>query len=145
VKPNATTLTAQVGAPIERVYAALTDPAAMARWLPAASAVEATEPGPVHRGGRMRVSFGARQALLEIVDHKPPYTFGWVEREGRPGAKTFFRLDWNGGSTAITVRDVWEPLSAAAWVKSKVSAKRDPKRTLDSMVQGLRAVLSRGA
>ena len=143
VQPHATTLTAQVAAPIERVFAALTDPAAMSRWLPAASAVQAADEGGVRRGGKMRVAYGARQALLEIVDHKPPYTFGWVEREGRPGAKTFFRLDWNGGTTAVTVRDIWEPQSAGAWFKSKIGNKRDAKRTLDGIVQGLRAVVTK--
>lgn len=131
---------AQVSAPIERVFEILTSPASMARWLPGANAVEAS--GPLRRGGQVHVSFGERRVVLEVVDHKAPYTFGWVEREGRRGVKTFFRLDWAGGSTAVTVRDVWQPPSFKAWLRGKVGSKRKPDLQVERILTGLRAVLA---
>ena len=136
----AATKATQLSAPIERVFQVLTDPARMARWLPDAAAVEAN--GPLKRGGQVRVRYGERNVLLEIVDHKAPYTFGWVEREGRRGVKKFFRLDWAGGSTAVTVRDIWEPPSLKAWVKAKLTGKRRPDAQADRILQGLKMAVA---
>jgi hypothetical protein len=93
------------------------------------------------RGQQVRVRYGERNVLLEVVGHKAPYTFGWIEREGRRGVKTFFRLDWAGGSTAVTVRDIWQPPSLKAWFKAKMTGKRRPAAQAERILQGLRAVV----
>lgn len=134
------TRVAQLAAPIERVFEVLTDPARMARWLPGAASVQAN--GPLKRGGQVRVRYGERNVLLEIVDHKAPYTFGWIEREGRRGVKTFFRLDWAGGSTAVTVRDVWQPPTFKAWVRGKFSGKRKPEVQVERILHGLKMAVA---
>ena len=140
MRPLSATRITQVAAPIERVFHTLTDPTSIARWLPGASEVKAN--GPLKRGGQLRVLYGERQVVFEIVDHKAPYTFGWVEREGRRGVKTFFRLDWAGGSTALTVRDVWEPPSVAAWFRGVLTGKRKPEAQIEKIVQGLRVAVA---
>ena len=136
----AATKVTSLAAPIERVFEVLTDPALMARWLPDAASVQAS--GPLKRGQQVRVRYGERDVLLEIVDHKAPYTFGWIEREGRRGVKTFFRLDWAGGSTAVTVRDIWEPPSIKAWIKAKFTGKRRPTAQAERILQGLKLALA---
>jgi uncharacterized protein YndB with AHSA1/START domain len=140
MRPIAATKVTSLAAPIERVFEVLTDPTLMARWLPDAASVQAT--GPLKRGQQVRVRYGERDVLLEIVDHKAPYTFGWVEREGRRGVKTFFRLDWAGGSTAVTVRDIWEPPSVGAWIKAKFTGKRRPTAQAERILQGLKMAVA---
>jgi uncharacterized protein YndB with AHSA1/START domain len=136
------TLITQVGAPIERVFAVLTDPARMPEWLPMCESVEAH--GPVRRGARWRVHFADRRVTeFEIVDYNAPTTFGWVEHGGREGAKTFFRLDFNGGVTAITIKDVWQPKSILAWFKARLFPKRNTARQLDRAVQSLRLAVTK--
>jgi uncharacterized protein YndB with AHSA1/START domain len=140
MRPIAATKVTSLAAPIERVFEVLTDPTRMARWLPDVAAVEAS--GPLKRGAQARVRYGERTIVLEIVDHKAPYTFGWIEREGRRGVKTFFRLDWAGGSTAVTVRDIWTPPSLKAWFKAKLTGKRRPDAQAERILQGLRVVVA---
>src|SRR5260370_38841748 len=111
------TLIDHVRAPIDRVFALLSDPARMPEWLPGGSAVEAE--GPLKHGARFKVRFGARLTEVEIVDFAPPKTFGWVERRQRMGSKTFFRLDFVGGSTTVTVRDEWAPHCLSAWAQGR--------------------------
>lgn len=138
MKPVTETLIQTVPAPIEKVFAALTDPARIPRWLPACTAAQAS--GPLKRGGLLRVRFGAeRDVTLEIIDYKAPYTFGWVERDGRHGAKTFFRLDVANGATAVTVREQWQAPGWLAWVRAKFADKRRSGMHLDRALEGLRA------
>lgn len=136
------TLVAQVGAPIERVFSVLTDPSRMPEWLPMCESAEAD--GPVRRGAKVRVQFADRRhSVFEVVDFQAPSTFGWVEHGGREGAKTFFRLDFNGGATAITMKDVWQPPSFLAWVKARLFPKRNTARQMDRAVQSLRLAVTK--
>jgi uncharacterized protein YndB with AHSA1/START domain len=138
--PVTYTLIDRVRAPIDRVFALLSDPARMPEWLPGCSAVEAE--GRLKYGARFKVRFGTRLTELEIVDFAPPNTFGWVERRQRMGSKTFFRLDFVGGSTSVTVRDEWAPHSLSAWVQGRLLPKRDVPRHLKSILQNLQRLLS---
>lgn len=140
MRPVSATRVTQLSAPIEKVFALLTDPRAISQWLPGADDVAAT--GPLNRGDQINVRFGNRLVVLEVVDCKAPYTFGWVEREGRRGVKTFFRLDWAGGSTAVTVRDVWEPPSVGAWLHGTIGGKRRPDLQIERIMTGLRVALA---
>src|SRR5213594_3334707 len=111
-------LVSHIGAPIEKVFALLSDPARIPEWLPSAKAAALT--GPMRKGARVKVRFGeTRETEFEIVDFSAPNTLGWAERGGRKGYKTFFRLDFAGGATAITIKSVWTPASMGAWMKGK--------------------------
>jgi uncharacterized protein YndB with AHSA1/START domain len=136
------TLVTQVGAPIERVFAVLTDPARFPDWLPMCESVEAD--GPIKRGARLHVHFADhRRTVFEIVDYHEPTTFGWIEHGGRAGAKTFFLLDFHGGATALTVRDMWRPPTFLAWLKAQLFPKRNTKRQMDRAVQSLRLAVTK--
>jgi uncharacterized protein YndB with AHSA1/START domain len=136
------TLITQVGAPIDRVFAVLTDPVRIPEWLPMCESVEAD--GPVRRGARLRVRFADhRETEFEIVDYQAPATFGWIEHGGREGAKTFFRLDFAGGATALTVKDVWKPPTLLSWLRARLFPKRNTARQLDRAVQSLRLAVTR--
>jgi uncharacterized protein YndB with AHSA1/START domain len=136
------TMIAQVGAPIERVFAVLTDPARMTEWLPMCESIELD--GPMRRGARLKVRFSdSRFTVFEVVDYQAPSTFGWVEHGGREGAKTFFRLDFAGGATAITIKDIWRPPSFVAYLKAKLFPKRNTKRQMDRAIQSLRLAVTK--
>lgn len=136
------TLITQVGAPIERVFAVLTDPARIPEWLPMCESVEIE--GPIKRGSRLRVYFADRRlTVFEVVDFQAPSTFGWIEHGGREGAKTFFRLDFAGGATALTIKDVWRPPTFFAWLKAQLFPKRNTARQMDRAVQSLRLAVTR--
>jgi len=135
------TISSTIPAPIDRVFAVLTDPFRMAQWLPAARAVEAA--GPLKQGSRFRVLFDTRDTELEVVDFNAPTVFGWVERIGRRHWQTFFRLEFAGGSTRLTVQQIWTPPSLLAWLRVRLSPRRNVPARLDMMVQNLRTTLAR--
>lgn len=136
------TLITQVGAPMERVFSVLTDPARIPDWLPMCESVELE--GPIRVGARLKVHFADhRLTVFEIVDYQVPSTFGWIEHGGRAGAKTFFRLDFHGGATALTVRDVWRPPTVVSWLKAQLFPKRNTKRQMDRAVQSLRLAVTK--
>ena len=142
MKPIEHTLVTQVGAPIERVFAVLTDPERIPTWLPMCESIETD--GPMRRGSKLRVRFADhRLTTFDIVDFQPPRTFGWIERGGREGAKTFFRLDFAGGATALTVKDVWTPPSFMSWFRARFFPKRNTKRQMDRAVQSLRLAVTK--
>src|SRR5438309_6682019 len=78
MRPVSHTLINSIRAPIDRVFALLTDPGRIAQWLPGCDGVQSA--GPLRKGARFTARFGARQTEFEIVDFTPPSTFGWVER-----------------------------------------------------------------
>ena len=133
------TLIDHVRAPIDRVFTLLTDPGRMPEWLPGCSGVE-TE-APLKKGARFKPRFGTRLTEFEVVDFAPPNTFGWVERGQRRGSKTFFRLDVVGGSTTVTLRDVWTPHSFGAWLRAQLLPKRNVRRQMKAMLQNLQRLL----
>lgn len=139
MRPISHTLIDSIHAPIAEVFALLTDPERMADWLPACNGTS-TE-GPLQKGARLTVRFGARHTEFEIVDFMPPRTFGWVERGQRRGTKTFFRLDATGPSTAVTIRNVWTPPSVPAWLRGRFLPKRNVPSHLRQTLEGLRSKL----
>ena len=54
----------------------------------------------------------------------------------------FFRLDFVGGSTSLTVRDEWTPHSLGAWVQGRLLPKREVQRHLKAILQNLQRLLS---
>jgi len=122
MRPVTRTIVRSIHAPVGDVFALLTDPSRMQDWLPGCDGAQSD--GPLRRGASLVVRFGKRATSFEIVDFTHSATFGWVERGQRQGWKTFFRLDPVGGSTAVTVRDVWVPRSFGAWVRGAFFDKR---------------------
>jgi uncharacterized protein YndB with AHSA1/START domain len=139
MSPVAYTLINSVRAPTDTVFAALSDPVRMPAWLPGCTDVQSG--GPFQKGARFTVHFGARQTEFEIVDFARPSALGWVERGGRKGWKTFFRLDAVGGATTITIRAVWIPHSFLAWLRGRFMEKRKGLRQLEEILRNLRSVL----
>ena len=142
MRPVTFTHTTTVPARPEQVFDAITDPLRMALWLPSARAVEAPE-GPLRVGSRIRVVYDARDTEIEVVDLNPPKVFGWAERVGRRQWRTFFRLEFAGSSTKLTVTQVWNPPSLLAWLKVRFRPSRNVPARLATMVQNLRTVMAR--
>lgn len=142
MNPVTYTYTTVVPAPPEQVFETLVDPHKMALWLPAARAVEAIEP-PLRKLSRIRIVYDTRETEIEIVDFNPPSVFGWSERVGRRHWKTFFRLEFAGSATRLTVQQVWDPPSLLAWLRVKLHNTRNVETKLNTMVQNLRTVLAR--
>ena len=141
MKPVTISLTSSVAAPIEKVFAILTDPVRIAEWLPRCQAVDTD--APIRKGTRLRVRFVWGETVFEVTDYNPPAAFGWIERGRRSGCKTFFKLDFSGGSTAITMKDVWIPRNLKSWFMGKLFRRRNALRDLDAIIQNLRKMLTR--
>jgi len=140
MRPVSHTLIESVSAPVVEVFALLTDPGRIAKWLPGCDAVESG--GLLKKGARFKARFGQRETEFEIVDFAPPATLGWVERGQRKGARLFLRLDATGATTAVTVREVWTPQSLGAWARGRFFERRKVQRRLHDILQNLRALLA---
>src|SRR2546427_11127209 len=101
------TLINSIRAPIERVFALLTDPARIAQWLPGCDGVQSDV--PLRKGVRFKARFGGRQAGVEVAGFSPAPTFRREGRGGRDGWKTLFRVDASAGATAGPIRGVGTP------------------------------------
>ena len=140
MRPVRYTMIDHISAPIENVFAALTDPRRLERWLPGCAAVMVE--GPIRKGARLQVQFGSRSTELDIVDFHPPRTFGWVERGPRKDYKTFFQLDPTSGATAVTIQEVWTPSSLGAWIRGRFFPKRNVQRHQKAILRNLRDILT---
>ena len=146
MRPQSFTYTGSVGVPIEDVFSLISDAARMPEWLPYCTA---TVPGPGHKGkgDRHRVTFerdGRKMDIvIEIIEFVPPTTLGWVEIIHRRGTKTFFKLQFAGGVTHITMKQVWTPASWRMWLVGHFSRRRNAHRMFDSLLQNLRKALTR--
>jgi uncharacterized protein YndB with AHSA1/START domain len=139
MRPVSHTIVDSIRAPVVQVFALLTDPARIAKWLPGCDAVEAA--APFRKGVRFKARFGDRMSEFEIVDFAAPATFGWTERGQRKGTKLFLRLDVTGTTTAVTIREVWTPRSFLGWVRGRFFERRQVERRLQAIVQNLRTLL----
>ncbi len=140
MRPVRYTVIDHISASIDEVFTALTDPRSIERWLPGCAGVVVD--GPVGKGTRLKVQFGARVTELDIVDFQPPRTFGWIERGQRRDYKTFFQLDSTSGATAVTIQEVWMPASLVAWIRGRFFSKRDALRHQKKILQNLRTILT---
>ena len=122
-------------APIDQVFAALTDPRHICKWLPGCSAAQSER--PLQQGVWLRARFKKRVSIFEVVEFLPPKRLGFLERGQRKNAQLFFGLEAAGASTTVTVREVWQPGSAGAWVRGRVLPKRDPDRYLAAILENL--------
>ena len=140
MRPVSHTFVDSVRAPVVQVFALITDPARIAKWLPGCDGVESAV--PLKKGIRFTARFGARASEFEIIDFAAPATFGWTERGQRKGTKLFLRLDVTGSTTAVTIREVWTPTSFLGWVRGRFFERRQVQRRLQTIVQNLRTLLA---
>lgn len=82
----------QIAAPPATVFAFLTDPEKIVRWLGTESTLEP------HAGGLYLVNVGgehmARGRFTEVIPvHRLAYTFGWDKREKVPPGSTTIEID----------------------------------------------------
>jgi carbon monoxide dehydrogenase subunit G len=141
MRPVTYTLRDAVGAPVNQVFAVLTDPRAMSACFPGSDAVQSA--GPLEPGASITVRFGERVTEFEVVAFSAPSTVGWVERGGRRGWRTVFTLDPAGMGTALTIRSVWAPHSFGAWLRGLWFGKRDVQSHLERILDNLLHALFR--
>src|SRR5438046_10583635 len=110
MRPVSLTYTGTVGVTIQDVFDLISDASRMPEWLPNCVS---TVPGPSNkgRGDRHRIHFERQgrkaDAVIEVIEYEPPTTYAWVEIIYRRGSKTFFKLEFQGGPTKLTMKCVW--------------------------------------
>jgi len=146
MRPISLTYSGLVGVPIEEVFELLSDASRMPEWLPNCTAAV---PGPSKKGkgDRHRIHFerDGRKAdcVVEVIEFVRPTTYAWVEIVHRRGAKTFFKLQFQGGATRITMKHVWAPSGLRAWLLGHFYRRRSAHRMFDGLLQNLRKALTR--
>src|SRR5437763_9822778 len=75
MRPVSHTLINSIRAPIDRVFALLTDPGRIAQWLPGCDGVQSA--GPLRKGARFTARFGARRPDSGTVDFRQPGRLVW--------------------------------------------------------------------
>ena len=146
--PVSFTYSGTVPAPIDKVFALISEPLRMPEWLPRCIAVKATtnedRPG---KGARYKLTFQRdihrHESVIEIIDFSPPHTFGWVEIYHRAGSKTFFGLGFAGGSTKVTLKHIWQPTGFRSWLNGQFYRRRNAHRMFDGLLNNLRKALIR--
>src|SRR5438445_195612 len=138
MRPVSTTLGNYVLAPVERVFDLLTDPTRIQHWLPGCRTVKPHPPGPLTNGSRLSVWFGNRATTLEIIELSPPTAFSWADREKRIGSQTQFKLQFAGGTTIITMRDVWTPMSLGHLLRGRFLGRRNARKMFEAVIDNLR-------
>ena len=143
-KPVSFTHAGSVAAPIDRVYALLSEAKRLPDWLPGCRAVAPKEQ-LMRVGARFHLEMGERKhrVEIEIIDYQPPRTVGWLEHHRRTGNKTFIKLDYQGGATRVTIKHVWQPHSFRSWVLGQFYRRRDAWRMFNGTLQNLRKALLR--
>jgi uncharacterized protein YndB with AHSA1/START domain len=141
-KPVTFNHSSTVGAPIDRVFALLSDPKRLPDWLPGCKSVVPKEQ-LMRKGARYHVAMGNKgvRVEIEIIDYTPPRALGWLEHLRRTGNKTFFKLDNQGGATGITIKHIWHPHSWRAWLLGQFYRRRDAVRMFNGTIENLRKAL----
>ena len=146
MRPISLTSSGLVGVPIEEVFELLSDASRMPEWLPNCTAA-VPSPTKKGKGDRHRLHFerDGRKAdcVIEVIDFVPPTTYAWVEIVHRRGARTFFKLQFQGGATRITMKHVWTPSGLRAWLLGHFYRRRSAHRMFDGLLQNLRKALTR--
>lgn len=131
------TFTAQIPAPMTELFDVLTDPVRIPTWLPHCHAAKSD--GPLHKKARVTLEFGRRSVEVVITDFTAPTSLGWTEKKPRDGAQVFFQLNFGGGTTTLTVKEVWPASGLRGWI-GKLFGKRNAKKRFDAVVQNLRKI-----
>jgi uncharacterized protein YndB with AHSA1/START domain len=126
---------ARIPTPIDKVFALISDPARMPEWLPRCVAVQTTTSDRVGKGARFKVTFqretSRHEAVIEIIDFSPPHT------------KTLFGLGWEGGSTKVSLKHVWQPSGFRSWLNGRFYRRRNARRMCEGLINDLRKALTR--
>ena len=144
--PVSFTYSGTVPAPMDKVFALISDPMRMPEWLPRCVAVKATtqDKAPA-KGARYKLTFQRavhqHESVIEIIDYSPPHTFGWVEIYHRAGSKTFFGLRFDGGSTKVSFKHLWVPSGFRSWLNGQFYRRRNAHRMFDGLINNLRKAL----
>jgi len=146
--PVSFTYSASVPAPIDRVFALISDPLRMPEWLPNCVAVrETTGKRTAGKGARYKLTFQRdthqHESVIEIIDFSVPHTFGWVEIYHRAGSKTFFALGFAGGSTKVSLKHIWQPSGFRSWLNGQFYRRRNAHRMFSGLINNLRKALTR--
>jgi len=135
-----------IAAPSEAVFDLLTSPHSYADWLPGCERVSATVP-TLGKGSRFRVMVHtreeSREVELEVIEFAAPTTLGWAELAPRLGAKTFFKLQFAGGSTNLTMKHVSTARGLGGRLRAGRFSRRRVERYFDAMLQNLRRAVGR--
>jgi uncharacterized protein YndB with AHSA1/START domain len=146
MRPQSLTYSGLVGVAIDEVFALISDAKRMPEWLPNCTFAV---PGPTNRGkgDRHRLHFERNgrkaDAVIEIIEYVPPTTYAWVEIVHRRGSKTYFKLEFQGGVTRITMKYVWAPSGFRAWLLGQFYRRRNAHKMFDGLLQNLRKALTR--
>ncbi len=146
MRPVSLRYSGTVGTSIDKVFELLADPTRMPEWLPNCTTA-VPGPQPRGKGARHRVRFERKgrkiDIVIEVIEYEPPTSYGWVEIIHRRGSKTFFKLQFAGGSTRITMLHLWVPGGWRAWLIGQFYRRRNAHRMFDGLLQNLRKALTR--
>ena len=146
MRTSSATFSGTVAAPMELVFALLTDPARIPLWLPGCREAS-TNSNTLARNARFTLHLstanGDRDIRAVVLEYSPPTTFGWAELAPRSDSKTFFKLQFGGASTHVTMKQVWTPGSWRAWLIGRLFRRRNTHRMFDGLLQNLRKALTR--
>ena len=145
MKPVSLSYSSTIGAPIERVFALISDPARIPEWLPRCTGVQPDEERK-GKGARHRIRFehgGKRhEAVIEVIEYQPPTGYGWIEHYRRRGSKTFFGLNYAGGATRISMKHIWVPAGWHAWILGQFYRRRNANRMFEALVNNLQRIVT---
>jgi uncharacterized protein YndB with AHSA1/START domain len=131
------TFTATIPAPMAELFDILSDPARIPEWMPHCHAAKCD--GPLRKKSRVTLEFGRRTIELVITAFTAPTTLGWTEVSPRDGAQVFFQLNFGGGTTTLTVKEVW-PGSGIRGLWGRLFGRRNAQQRFDGMIQNLRKI-----
>ena len=123
---------------MSELFDLLTDPARIPTWMPHCRAAKCD--GPLRKKSRVTLEFGRRSIELVIIAFAAPATLGWAETGPRKGAQTFFQLDFGGGTTTLTFKEVWPEGGLKSWLLGNLFRRRNAKKRFDGMIQNLRNI-----
>jgi uncharacterized protein YndB with AHSA1/START domain len=136
----------QVAAPIDDVFALITDPARIPQWLPGCESVK-VDGSALRKGSRFRLRLQTvrrtREIQVEVIEYDSPTTFGWAQIAPRSGTKTFFKLQFEGSTTGVTMKHVWAPRGLIAWLRGRRFRERRLALQFDTSLQNVRKLLTR--
>jgi uncharacterized protein YndB with AHSA1/START domain len=101
--PDELTRTIDVDAPVDRVWAAITDPELLLRWFPTHGAEV-----DLRVGGEMRFRWedGGDEAIIDVLEAPSDLTFRWRPAgTDRPYTTVSFHLDPAGDRTLVTLTE----------------------------------------
>lgn len=127
----------EIGAPIERVWRALTEGAELERWFPLDARVRPGEGGSVWMSWRNEYDAESRILVWE-PPHRLVTSWGWHEEDVAPAQRTEYVLEGKGGRTVVRVTTSGFPDDPAwdGWVEGTVRGWRFELASLKRYLEG---------